>query len=285
MNDLRELGESVANAVVERVGRGFGHVQERKPLSYDLLESDDSYLVVFDAAGANKSDVQVRFVDTEVQVRIDRFRDFHDGFEMRFPGRGLSLDGKAKLPDDASVDAEAATATVTKHGTLRVYIPKTGGGKNVTVEEESETEADATGVDADAAGGETSVVEEQPTEEEAQEAANADSAEEAASADSAEEDGSSGEHSASGEDDTAEEDTDASAAGTDATASTDSITDEEAAANDPDARFEPAEAAGQPTDESMDEVDDEFVEQAESRDEDGADGEDGENDENDEKRN
>ncbi len=253
MNDLRELGESVANAVVERVGRGLGHVQERKPLSYDLLESDDSYLVVFDAAGASKSDIQVRFVDTEIQVRIDRFRDFHDGFEMRFPGRGLSLNGKAKLPGDASVDAEAATATVTKHGTLRVYIPKTEGGKNVAVEEESETEAaETTGVDADAAGGETSVVEEQPTEEEAQEAATAHSAEE---------DG------ASGEEDTADEGEDAAAEGTDASASTESMLDEEATTDDPNARAEPAEAAGQPTDESMDELDDEFVEQAESRDE------------------
>ncbi|WP_425490649.1 Hsp20/alpha crystallin family protein [Haloprofundus salilacus] len=248
MNDLREIGESVANAVVERVGRGFGHVQERKPLSYDLLESDDSYLVVFDAAGASKSDVQVRFVDTEVQVRIDRFREFHDGYEMRFPGRGLSLDGKAKLPNDATVDAESATATVTKHGTLRVYIPKAEEGKNVAVEEETA----ATGVDARATGGETNVVEEKPTEEEAKEAATAQSADES---------------DAAGTDDTDDED-DASAAGTDATASTESMLDEEAAAEDPDARLEPAEAAGQPTDESMDEIDDEFVEQAEARDED-----------------
>ncbi len=252
MTDLRAIGESVANAVVERVGRGIGHVQERKPLSYDLLESDDSYLVVFDAAGANKSDVQVRFVDTEVQVRIDRFREFHDGYEMRFPGRGLSLDGKAKLPDDATVDAEAATATVTKHGTLRVYIPKTEEGKDVAVEAEGE----ATGTDSeDAAGGETSVVEEQPTEKEAKEATTARSAEE-----DGERDG-----------DEASDEDDASAEGTDATASTESMLDEEATIDDPDARVEPAEAAGQPTDESMDETDDEFVEQAESRDEDGSD--------------
>jgi HSP20 family molecular chaperone IbpA len=148
MSDLRALGESVANAVVERVGRGFGRVQERKPIPYDLLESDDSYLVVFDAAGVSKSDVQVRFVDTEVQIRIDRFRDFHDGFEMRFPGRGLSLDSTAKLPDDASVDAEAATATVTKHGTLQVYIPKTAEGKDVAVEDEEDT-TDMTNEDTD----------------------------------------------------------------------------------------------------------------------------------------
>jgi HSP20 family molecular chaperone IbpA len=142
MSGLREFGESAAKSVLERVGRGVGRVQERKPLPYDLLESDDAYLVVFDAPGAQRSDVQVRFLDGEVQVRIDRFRDFYEGFEMRFPGRGLSLDGAAELPDDAAVDAAEATATLTESGTLRVRIPKDDRAQNVTVTEEDE-EADA----------------------------------------------------------------------------------------------------------------------------------------------
>jgi len=68
----------------------------------------------------------VRFEDGRVEVRIDRFRDFHEGFEMRFPGRGLSLDGSASLPPAADVDPNAATATVTDAGTLRVRLPKRG---------------------------------------------------------------------------------------------------------------------------------------------------------------
>jgi len=138
MTGLKEFGESAANAVLERIGRGIGRVQERKPLPYDLLESEDAYLVVFDAPGATRSDIQVRFLEGEIQVRIDRFRDFHEGFDMRFPGRGLSLDGRAKLPDDAVVDARDATATLTSNGTLRVEIPKDGAETTVEVTEEEE---------------------------------------------------------------------------------------------------------------------------------------------------
>lgn len=136
MSGLREFGESAVNAVLSKAGRGMSKVQERKPLPYDLLESDDAYLVVFDAPGATQSDLQVRFLEGEVQVRIDRFRDFYESFEMRFPGRGLSLDGSADLPDDALVEPGKASATLTKNGTLQVRIPKSDDAQNVTVEEE-----------------------------------------------------------------------------------------------------------------------------------------------------
>lgn len=141
MSGLREFGESAVNAVLERAGRGMSKVQERKPLPYDLLESDDAYLVVFDAPGATQSDLQVRFLDGEVQVRIDRFRDFYEGFEMRFPGRGLALDGSAELPDDAAVEPGSSSATLTKNGTLQVRIPKSEHARDVAVEEESDEPA------------------------------------------------------------------------------------------------------------------------------------------------
>jgi HSP20 family molecular chaperone IbpA len=124
MSGLREFGENAAAAVLERVGRGMSRVQEKRPLAYDLLESDDAYLVVFDVPGAERSDVQVRYLDGEVQIQVDRFREFHEGFDTVFPGRGLSLDGAAALPDDAGVDAQSASATLTENGTLRVQVPK-----------------------------------------------------------------------------------------------------------------------------------------------------------------
>jgi len=139
VSGLREFGESAAAAVLERVGRGMSRVQEKRPLAHDLLESDDAYLVVFDAPGAERSDVQVRYLDGEVQVQIDRFREFHEGFDTVFPGRGLSLDGTASIPDDARVDAESATATLAGDGTLRVEVPK----------RRSDDEDDVTVVDED----------------------------------------------------------------------------------------------------------------------------------------
>jgi HSP20 family molecular chaperone IbpA len=122
---FRDIGESVSNAVLQRVGRASARAQEARGLSADVLESEDAYLVVFDAPGATGSDVQVRYVDGVVEVRADRFRPFHEGFEMRFPGRGLALDGEADLPEGAAVDPDGASATLTERGTLEVHLPKT----------------------------------------------------------------------------------------------------------------------------------------------------------------
>lgn len=154
LEDVREFGEATFNAVLERVGRGMSRMQERKPLPYDLLESEDDYLVVFDAPGAEHSDVQVRFVDGEVQVRVDRFREFHEDFEMRFPGRGLALSGRAQLPGD-TVEAADATATLTEAGTLQVRVPKASESMNVPVGEESDAAEEPTDADDPAADDES----------------------------------------------------------------------------------------------------------------------------------
>ncbi|MDG5775842.1 Hsp20/alpha crystallin family protein [Haloarculaceae archaeon H-GB2-1] len=149
---MREFGKSLGNAVMENVGRAVGRAQERKPLPADLLESDDAFLAVFDAPGATASDVQARLQDNVVEVRIDRFRDFHEGFEMRYPGRGLSLDGRVTLPESAVVDPEGTKATLEDNGTLVVRIPKaTASDDRVDIdvsEQEAAESEQATGEDA-----------------------------------------------------------------------------------------------------------------------------------------
>ncbi len=135
---IRKFGRSLGNAVMETVGRASSRIQSRRPLPVDLLESDDAYLAVFDAPGATSSDVQVRFEDSTIEVRIDRFRDFHEGFEMRLPGRGLSLDGSITLHSDADVDPNEASATLRRNGTLEVRVPKDGSGHEMEVTEEDD---------------------------------------------------------------------------------------------------------------------------------------------------
>jgi len=110
-------------------------MQERRPLSADLLESDDAYLVVFDAPGARGEDVEVTFLDHTVEVSVERFREFYDGYELVFPGRGVSLSGSVDLPRDADVTPEGANATLTRNGTLQVEIPKRDPGDVDVVEE------------------------------------------------------------------------------------------------------------------------------------------------------
>jgi HSP20 family protein len=121
---FREVGESVGEAVLDGIGRASARVQERRPLAADLLESDEAYLVVFDAPGTEREDVQVRYEGNVVAVRIDRFREFQEGFETHVPGRGLSLSGEVALPEGADVDVDAAEATLTENGTVRILVPK-----------------------------------------------------------------------------------------------------------------------------------------------------------------
>jgi len=152
--NIRDIGRSVGEMVAENVGRAAGRLQEATSLSADVLESDEAYLVVFDAPGAAASDVQVRYEDGNVLVRIDRFREFREGFEMRFPGRGLALDGSVELPDDALVDPDEATATLRNDGTLEVEIPKRGEPIDFESDDSrgSDVEADDLGNDDDGEG-------------------------------------------------------------------------------------------------------------------------------------
>ena len=136
---FRDLRESVGDALYRHVGRAHSKVQKHRSLPVDILENETTYLVIFDAPGAESDDVQVRYLDGTVKIRISRFRQFRDSYEMRFPGRGMELDGEAELPDDAVVDPDAGRATLTETGTLRINIPKDSAVENS--EAESETDA------------------------------------------------------------------------------------------------------------------------------------------------
>jgi HSP20 family protein len=121
---IRDVGERLGTKAMETVGRAMARAQERRGLAVDLLASDEAYLAVFDAPGAETADVQARYEDGAVLVRVDRFREHREGFEMRFPGRGLALDGRVELPPEAAVDADGATATVRDNGTVYVRVPR-----------------------------------------------------------------------------------------------------------------------------------------------------------------
>ncbi|HET7324159.1 MAG TPA: Hsp20 family protein, partial [Halococcus sp.] len=64
--------------------------------------------------------------------------------EMRFPGRGLALDGKVKLP--AAVDPENATARLSDTGTLEIELPKrvktTDEPIRISMDEQEDTDND-----------------------------------------------------------------------------------------------------------------------------------------------
>ena len=149
----REFAEAVGGAFARRVGRAASRFQEEAPLAVDVLESDDEYLVVFDAPGVTASDVQVNYTGHTVRVRIDRFRKYREGFEMQFPGRGLSMDGEATLPANAVVDVEHARAELREDGTLHVFLPKVEDARTTSTITVTETESgDETGEGLDETG-------------------------------------------------------------------------------------------------------------------------------------
>ncbi|WP_436342987.1 Hsp20/alpha crystallin family protein [Natronorubrum sp. FCH18a] len=148
-----DLRKSIGNALYRQVGRANSRVQKHRSLPVDVLENETSYQVVFDAPGAEPDDVQVRYLEGNVKIRIERFRQFRDGYEMRFPGRGMELNGEAELPNDAVVDPDAGEATLTETGTLRIDIPKDssidgdGSVNDADSEAASAPEADEIAVD------------------------------------------------------------------------------------------------------------------------------------------
>lgn len=147
---LGNLRKSIGDALYRQVGHANGRVQEHRPLPVDVLETDGSYRVVFNAPGTEPDDVQVRYLDGNVRVCIDRFREYREGYEMRFPGRSMELDGEAELPDDAVVDPDAGTATLTENGALRIDIPKESSLEAETDDTSGEAESVDTTTESDA---------------------------------------------------------------------------------------------------------------------------------------
>ncbi|RQG97992.1 Hsp20/alpha crystallin family protein [Natrarchaeobius chitinivorans] len=146
---LEDIGTSVGDALYRQIGRANGHVQRYRSLSVDVLEGESAYLVVFDAPGTEPDDVQVRYLDGNVKIRIERFREFRDGYRMRFPGRGMALDGEAELPSDAIVDPDAGTATLSESGTVRIEIPKDVSGTETEGSERADPAVATVSSDAD----------------------------------------------------------------------------------------------------------------------------------------
>jgi len=121
---IEDVRDRIERTVLEGVGRAASRYQENTSIPVDLLESDEEYLAVFDAPGVPADDVDVRFDENVVRVRVDRFRTLHEGFDLRAPGRGMSLGGEVELPSEVSVDPKTASAVLATNGTIQVHVPK-----------------------------------------------------------------------------------------------------------------------------------------------------------------
>lgn len=103
------------------------------PVFADLLESDDTYLLVIDLPGASADTTDVRIETGRVHIEARREKDVPEGFQYDREERSLFLDATLPLPPDAT-DGEAEA--VMDKGVLELYIPKRGGiGRTIPIED------------------------------------------------------------------------------------------------------------------------------------------------------
>ena len=89
----------------------------------DLLESDESYLLVVDVPGATPESTLVEFEDGSLAVEAEAEKDVPEGFRFHTEGRDDGLAFELPLPGD--VDPDEADASVDR-GVLEVRLPRSG---------------------------------------------------------------------------------------------------------------------------------------------------------------
>ncbi|MBZ6495762.1 Hsp20/alpha crystallin family protein [Natrinema longum] len=98
---------------------------------FDLLESEEAYLLVLDVPGVSAESLELAIEDG--RISIDATREKEPGGDYRYleENRSLFFDVDLPLPDDAS-DA-GAEATVDR-GVLELTLPKRGASGETTID-------------------------------------------------------------------------------------------------------------------------------------------------------
>jgi HSP20 family protein len=107
----------------------------------DLLESEDTYLVIVDLPGATGDSTDVTVEEGQVRIEASRQKDVPREFRYVQEERSLFLDAELPLPSDAS--GRDAEATVDR-GVLELRLPKASAtGTTVEIDDETDDPTDA----------------------------------------------------------------------------------------------------------------------------------------------
>ena len=98
---------------------------------FDLLESEDAYLLVLDVPGVSADSLDLAIEDGRISIEAHRAKEPTEDYRYVEENRSLFLDVDLPLPDDAS-DANAA-ATVDR-GVLELTLPKRGASGETTID-------------------------------------------------------------------------------------------------------------------------------------------------------
>jgi len=109
---------------------------------FDLLESEEGYLLVLDVPGVSAETLDVTVDGGRIEVEARRRKAVPGGYRYLEENRAMFVDADLPLPRDAT--ERGAEATV-ENGVLELYVPKREGG--------AETSIDVVEADEDAESG------------------------------------------------------------------------------------------------------------------------------------
>ncbi|AFO57847.1 MULTISPECIES: Hsp20/alpha crystallin family protein [Natrinema] len=98
---------------------------------FDLLESEDAYLLVLDIPGVSAESLDIAIEDGRISIDAQRDKDPVGDYQYLEENRSLFLDVDLPLPDDAS-DAGAEAAV--DRGVLELTLPKRGSREETTID-------------------------------------------------------------------------------------------------------------------------------------------------------
>lgn len=98
---------------------------------FDLLESEDAYLLVLDVPGVSADSLEAAVDDGRLSIEAHREKDPRDDYQYLEENRSLFLDIELPLPADA-VGTE--TEAVVERGVLELTLPKTSATGETTID-------------------------------------------------------------------------------------------------------------------------------------------------------
>lgn len=104
---------------------------------FDLLESDEAYLLVVDVPGVTAETVDLSVIDRQLVLEADRDGSVPDEYESVEQNRSDRLAVELPLPGDASDDAILASV---ERGVLEVRLPKDPSAGETTIDVTDESE-------------------------------------------------------------------------------------------------------------------------------------------------
>ncbi|RKD98274.1 Hsp20/alpha crystallin family protein [Halopiger aswanensis] len=98
---------------------------------FDLLESDDRYLLVLDVPGVTADSIDLAIEDGRLSIDAQRQKDLPDDYRYLEENRSLFFDVELPLPDDA---IEADLDAGVERGVLELSIPKRPADDETTID-------------------------------------------------------------------------------------------------------------------------------------------------------